>query len=303
MFQLWTTLAVIIPQFGAMRISNEHRTRNNGHTTKRDDFKGHFNSLSQPDFPYRFVFPANHPFSSFTQFLSPPPAISPYGNDNTGYEFYPSGTSQQYLSSQPEYKYAVKSPPQSLTFQSNAQPPASNPLQVTPIPFQPGSTPMILLLHAGNPGSTGTIQTFMLIPADSNQQFGNLGATVSQQYGNLPMHPLNNFGLSHPNIVPIPTASLPPPMILRPSGYTKSSKSNYHNQLHTQLLQRPINLYQMPNAKYYPQKKNSIESKMSSDNANLSSVPGRSASTTTDRTSEKISLGKRGFGTESKNVR
>ncbi len=295
------TASATVFQLGAMRSAEDLRTRKNLHI-KRDDHKVRNTIPVHPDFPYRFVFPANHPFSTFTQFLSPPPAATAYNSQNS-YEMYsppaPPPNSQSYPSSQPEYKFALK--PQS-SYQPNAQPNSPfppNPLQVTPIPVQPGSSPTILLLHTGgNSPGAGPIQTFLLVPAqasEGNQQFSNVG--VPQTFANLPTVPLTNLGLPPASVLPMTPASVPTPLILRPSGYTKSNANHFQHQLNTQLLQRPISVYPIPGAKYYPQKKNSIEPKMSSSNDNIET--SHKPSSSTERTSEKINHGKRKSSSQS----
>jgi hypothetical protein len=238
----------------------------------------------QHEFPYRFVFPANHPYSTYTQFLSRPPVAQ-------NYDIYPhqSHTHQNSYPPPQEYKYVLKQhqQPQQTAYQASAQSPfSSNSLPVSPpVPLhsQPSPAPLILLVHTGpsGNGANGPFQTFVLIPADSSsnqhhhQHVNNLAAAFagggvpnlqmtqlppSQPYGNVAALPPS------PNVMPI--TQVPPIVLFRPSHHTKngggggSNNNNNNNHLHG-LLQRPISVYPMPNHKYYPHKKKSVESRMS----------------------------------------
>lgn len=273
------TIALSASEFGAIRVQDEHRNRKSSNTKREQAKPRNSNVHMQNDFPYRYVFPANHPYSSFTQFLSPPPAATPYNNQNSNYDPYPPSSShQQYSPGQPEYKYLMK--PQSTyqvqpTYQTNTQP-FSPSLPMTPLPFHSPSAPMILLVHAGHAGTgTGTggpFQTFVLIPADGSQSMSSLpmnslGLASHQSYagGSIPTLQLpsapsyNNVGVPPaPNVLPITPASIQQPILFRPTSFAKPANSHFHS-----LLQRPINVYPMPNGKYYPQKKNSLEPRMS----------------------------------------
>lgn len=296
-FQLWMTLALTSSEFGAMRISNEQGSRKHPKSTLKQ-LRPRISNPMQNDFPYRYVFTSNHPFSAFAQFLTAHPTTPTASSHN--YDIYAtSATAQQYHSNQmPEYKYLFKSPPPPSPprhyQQQTAQPyPSANPIPVSPLPFHPTPSPVILLLHAGQPG-TGPFQTFVLIPADSN----GIPLAPNPTYPN-PVHTIQiatNPPYSipvRPNVLPLTPATIPSsPVLTHSSQYLKPTSNHYQTQISSQLLQRPVNIYQMPATKYFPQKKSSsIESKISSVDNDKSET--RTVSTSTERSSEKHNMGNR----------
>lgn len=260
------TLTFTASEFGAIHIQEEHRNRKSPFT-KPDEAKSRTSNFHVPnDFPYRYVFPANHPYSSFMQYLSPPPAATPYHNQNSQYDpFSTLNSHQQYSSGHAEYKYVAKP---ETSYQVN-NPPFTPSSSVTQLPFHSPSAPIILLVHPSHSttGTGGAFQTFMLIPADSSKPVSSLGF-ASQPYtgGNipslqLPSVPSYNVGLAPApqHVLPITPASVQQPLTFRQPPFTKPVNSHFHG-----LLQRPINVYSMSNGKYYPQKKSSFEPRMSS---------------------------------------
>lgn len=293
------TIALTSTEFGAMRISNEHRSRKHSNPNV-NELKPRISNLPiQNDFPYRYVFPANHPFSAFAQYLSAHPTIASSKSHN--YEIYATAsTPQQYHSNPlPEYKYLFKPPPPHHYQQPAQQYSSPNPIPLSSMPYHPTPSPVILLLHAGQSGA-GSIQTFVLIPADPNQP-SNLQLGPGQAYTNpIPSLPFAaNAAYSLPvrqNMLPIAPATLPSPVLTHTPQFLKPSPSHYQNQMAPQqMVQRPVNLYQLQPSKYYPQKKNSIESKSSSvDNEKSEShTVSVSVTTTTERSADKLNIGNR----------
>ncbi|XP_065212746.1 uncharacterized protein LOC135840241 isoform X2 [Planococcus citri] len=308
LFLLWMTLTSLTPDLCAMRISNNDRDpRPRKPTTNsklHHELKPRISNMPmQTDFPYRYVFPANHPFSNFAQYLSAQHPTASSSNSHNTYEVYATpSTPQQYRSNQipPEYNKFIYKPPYTQPYTS------PNPAHVSPLPFHATPSPVILLVHAGQP-STGPYQTYVLIPTDNGNQplHHNLphpppppqpqppSIHHHQQQGYNNLVPTIQYATSPPyslplraNIVPVAAATLPSPVITHTSQFLKPSGNPYQ----TQMVQRPVNIYQIPAGKYYPQKKNSIESKSSSvDNDKSES---QSVTTSTERTApEKLNIG------------
>lgn len=281
-----------------MRISNTDRDPRPRKTGSNSNMHQHelkpriSNMQMQSDFPYRYVFPANHPFSNFAQYLTAHPTASSSNSHNT-YDVYATpSTPQQYRSNQipPEYNKYIFKPPYPQPYSS------PNPAPVSPLPYHATPSPVILLVHAGQP-STGPYQTYVLIPTDNGHQpLHNLPPSPvhhhQQQQGYNNLVPTIQYATNPPyslpiraNVLPITTATLPSPVMTHPSQFLKPSGNPYQ----TQMVQRPVNIYQMPAAKYYPQKKNSIEAKSGSVDNDKSE--NQQATTSTERTSEKLNIG------------
>lgn len=318
----------------AVRVLDERGHRKNpSNELQRIDHKKRTSLPIQYEFPYRYVFPANHPYSSYPQFLGLPPAATPTysGGGQANYDQYiplqppPFPNSlyqhqhlhqhqhqlqlQQPLPQQPpplpplppqtaqaEFKYTLK--PGSSTGHHSPLTASTNnghmgPFQGASTPFQGGSAPTVLLLHATNPAA-GSVQTFLLIPAtttDGGQSFG-IGPSISPNFlnaiaggalsglGTAPgASQTSNTGAAGAN----PMGS---PMVLRQPGHTKLANSHLLNQLNAaQLMARPVSggVYQLPlmptnGGKYYKRKKSSMEAKMSDADGH----PASRMSTTTE---------------------
>lgn len=347
----------------AVRILNERETRKHPNAgLQRIDQKKRTSLPIQYDFPYRYVFPANHPYSSYAPFLGLPAAATPQYNNGGGsgspsYDLYapvppasPFAASlyqhqhmhqhqhqlqlQQPLSqpqppqpppppplppqnAQPEFKYTLK--PGSSSHGHHQQHTASS-NNVHMGPFQSGSAaPTVLLLHATNPAA-GSVQTFLLIPASTNdggQSFG-VGPSVSPNFinavagGILPLRGLSGAGgtgtlpgvaqmsMPGPSAAAHSAAPMPSPMMMmRPADHNKIAHSHFLNQLSAaQLMSRPINggVYQLPmmptNGKYYKRKKSSMEAKMSqADGVHALQSSGDRQSTSTESATSEIRNG------------
>lgn len=360
LFQLRMTVTITITMTGleAVRIPDERGTRKHLNADlQRIDHKKRTSLPIQYDFPYRYVFPANHPYSSYAPFLGLPPAATPQynnaGGGSPGYELYAPGppAAPQFVPSlyqhqhmhqhqhqlqlqqplglpqpqppqpplplppqnaQAEFKYTMK--PSSSNGHHHTQHTASS-NNVHMGPFQSGSAPTVLLLHATNPAG-GSVQTFLLIPAsttDGGQSFG-VGPSVSPNLlnaiaGAFPLRGASGVGgatlsgvSQAPMVGSLPTAHsaapMASPMMLRPGDHTKIANSHFLNQLSAaQLMSRPVNggVYQLPlmptNAKYYKRKKSSIEAKMSQADSHAMESSGDHQSTSTDRSASEIRNG------------
>lgn len=200
------TITITMTGLEAVRTLNEREPRKQP-GLQRIDHKKRTSLPIQYDFPYRYVFPANHPYSSYAQFLGLPAAATPQynsGGGSPGYDMYaqvPPGSPfipslyqhqhlhqhQHQLQLQQTLQPQPPQPPPPLPLPpQNAQPEfkyvmrpgaaanghhhqqhAAASNNVHLGPFQSGSAAPTVLLLHASNPAAGSVQTFLLIPAST----------------------------------------------------------------------------------------------------------------------------------------
>lgn len=280
------TITLTMTGMEAVRIFNERETDKYPgakpqriHHKKRTSLPIHYN------FPYRYVFPANHPHSSHAQFLRPPAAATPQYNSGGGIGSGSPGNSMYaqappFIPSHNQHQHQHQHQLQHLSQMQPPQPPPSRPnFEHTP---QPGATangqyqqqhtatsnnahlgpfhgssaaPTILLLHAANP-AIGSVQTYFLIPTSTTNggQSHGVGPAISPDLLNALAFPPRGIGGGGSGTqpaaaqTPIPGPPATAPIMMRPPS-TNSANGHFLNQLSAaQLMSRPVNggVYQLP---------------------------------------------------------